>query len=108
MRLGHVVKQQRQTFALTGQFENDVGILRAGRNVARIAAAGSPTGVRLIDVTPFTSEWTWSLGAQYEVGINDTNTITPRFDIASQTGFYAPRVMTPRVSCLRTQSRKRF
>lgn len=53
------------------------------------AAAGGPTGVRMSDIAPFTSKWKWSLGAQYEVGINDTNTITPRFDIASQAGFYA-------------------
>lgn len=55
----------------------------------RIApAAAGVSGVRLSDVTPFTSKWKWSVGAQYEFGINEHNSITPRFDIAYQSGFY--------------------
>lgn len=56
----------------------------------RIApAAAGPTGVRLTDVTPFTSDWKWSIGAQYEARIDDDNAIIPRFDIAHQSGFWA-------------------
>lgn len=52
------------------------------------AAAAGATGVRLTDVTPFTSDWKWSIGAQYEFAVDDNNAIIPRFDIAYQSGFY--------------------
>ena len=49
--------------------------------------AGGPTapaGVQLSMTPPFTPKWKWSLGAQYEFGMNKWGTLTPRLDASFQ------------------------
>lgn len=36
---------------------------------------------------PGIGDWKWSLGAQYEIDLGDTGTLTPRFDIAYTPGY---------------------
>ncbi|RIV88162.1 TonB-dependent receptor [Aurantiacibacter xanthus] len=52
------------------------------------AAASGPQGVKLGDVAPFTSEWKWSIGAQYEAMLPGGSSLTPRFDVTYQSGLY--------------------
>lgn len=53
------------------------------------------SGLAMHHVTPFTPEWKWSLGAQYEFALGDGRTITPRFDVAYQSEIYANPVNNP-------------
>ena len=46
-------------------------------------------GIDLTDVTPFTPEWKWSLGAQYTAYLNDDVSLTPRFDMSYQDEVYS-------------------
>jgi len=78
---------------LEGNFEPVDGLLidaSAGwldfsyRNINPAAA-----GIDLTDVTPFTPEWKWSLGAQYTAYLNDDVSLTPRFDMSYQDEVYS-------------------
>ncbi|MDB5717917.1 MAG: hypothetical protein JWM38_1344 [Sphingomonas bacterium] len=50
------------------------------------SAGGStnPTGPQLNDVPPYTPEWKWSFGVQYEIPLGDAGSLTPRVDAAFQ------------------------
>ncbi|NBC37424.1 TonB-dependent receptor [Novosphingobium sp. FSY-8] len=57
------------------------------KSIAAAAAAGA-NGVRLTDITPYTSPWKWSIGGQYEIELPGGSSLTPRFDVAYQSTFY--------------------
>ena len=55
-------------------------------------SVGGPTninGPQFGDYAPYTPKWKWSFGAQYEVDLGDTGSITPRFDAAHQSDVYS-------------------
>jgi iron complex outermembrane receptor protein len=61
--------------------------------------AGGPTnpaGVQIDMVTPYTPEWKWSIGAQYEVPLGGLGSLTPRLDAARQSLVYGTAVNSPR------------
>jgi iron complex outermembrane receptor protein len=50
-------------------------------------SVGGPTninGPQFGDYAPYTPEWKWSVGIQYEIDLGDVGTLTPRFDAAYQ------------------------
>ena len=56
-------------------------------NVTTTVAVGGTTnlaGPQFGDYAPFTPEWKWSFGIQYEIGLGNAGTLTPRFDAAYQ------------------------
>jgi len=44
----------------------------------------NPTGPQLDGVPPYTPKWKWSAGAQYEIDLGDSGSVTPRIDAAYQ------------------------
>lgn len=57
------------------------------QNVTTTVAVGGPTnlnGPQFGDYAPYTPEWKWSFGIQYEVDLGDSGSLTPRFDAAYQ------------------------
>ena len=63
--------------------------------------AGGPTnpgGVQIDMVPPYTPEWKWSIGAQYEFALDDLGTLTPRIDASYQSQIYGTAINTPRTS----------
>ena len=50
-------------------------------------AAGVP--VALDDIAPYTPEWKFSAGAQYEIPVGNVGTLTPRVDVAYQSESYS-------------------
>jgi iron complex outermembrane receptor protein len=54
-------------------------------------SVGGPTninGPQFGDYAPYTPEWKWSIGAQYEVALGDAGSLTPRLDAAYQSDIY--------------------
>jgi iron complex outermembrane receptor protein len=52
---------------------------------------GGPTninGPQFGDYAPYTPEWKWSLGAQYEIDLGEAGSLTPRVDAAYQGTVY--------------------
>ena len=61
-------------------------------------AAGGPTnplGPQLDDVTPYTPKWKWSIGVQYEIGLGDAGSLTPRFDASYQSTVFSNPTNAP-------------
>ncbi|HWW66144.1 MAG TPA: TonB-dependent receptor [Sphingomonadaceae bacterium] len=61
------------------------------------AAGGpsNPAGPQLDDVTPYTPKWKWSIGVQYEIGLGDGGSLTPRFDASYQSTIYSNPTNSP-------------
>ncbi|WP_160745978.1 TonB-dependent receptor [Croceibacterium soli] len=60
--------------------------------------AGGPTnpgGVQLGMRAPYTPEWKWSVGAQYEILLGGAGSLTPRFDAAYQSDVWGTAVNVP-------------
>ncbi len=58
---------------------------------ATTVAVGGPTnlnGPQYGDYAPYTPKWKWSVGAQYEIDLGDTGSLTPRYDMAYQSKIY--------------------
>lgn len=53
------------------------------------------TGVLDTFVSPYTPKWKWAAGIQYEAGLRDGSTLTPRFDISYQSEIYTIAVNRP-------------
>ena len=53
------------------------------------------TSVALANVAPYTNDWKWSLGAQYEIGLPGGSSLTPRFDLAYQSEFFVTGSNSP-------------
>jgi len=54
-------------------------------------AVGGPTnlnGPQYGDYAPFTPKWKWSIGAQYEIELGDSGSLTPRLDASYQSKIY--------------------
>jgi iron complex outermembrane receptor protein len=54
-------------------------------------SVGGPTninGPQFGNYAPYTPEWKWSLGAQYEIELGDAGSVTPRLDAAYQSDIY--------------------
>ncbi|HWW66048.1 MAG TPA: TonB-dependent receptor [Sphingomonadaceae bacterium] len=45
---------------------------------------GRPNGPQYGDVPPYVPAWKWSIGAQYEVDLGNTGSLTPRIDVSYQ------------------------
>jgi len=56
---------------------------------------GNPSGPQLDDVAPYTPEWKWSVGFQYEIALGAAGSLTPRFDVAYQSSAYANPANNP-------------
>ncbi len=56
----------------------------------------NPSGVQLDMVSPYTPEWKWSVGAQYEVALGEIGSLTPRLDAAYQSSVYGTAVNSAR------------
>ena len=52
----------------------------------RLNAAVS--NVALTNVAPFTNDWKWSAGVQYQADLPNGSTLTPRVDVAYQSAFF--------------------
>ncbi|MDB5662956.1 MAG: TonB-dependent receptor-like protein, partial [Sphingomonas bacterium] len=55
-------------------------------------SVGGPTninGPQFGDYAPYTPKWKWSIGTQYEIGLGDAGSLTPRLDVAFQGDVYA-------------------
>ena len=48
----------------------------------------NPAGPQFGDYPPYTPEWKWSIGVQYEVEMGNAGSITPRIDAAYQSDTY--------------------
>jgi iron complex outermembrane receptor protein len=48
--------------------------------------------IQLGYITPFTPEWKWSVGAQYEFELGSDRTLTPRFDASYQSETYSAAI----------------
>ena len=55
----------------------------------------STTGVTLGMITPYTPKSKASLGAQYEFGIGDKGTLSPRLDVAYQASYFTAAINDP-------------
>jgi iron complex outermembrane receptor protein len=53
------------------------------------------TGVPENGISPFTPEWKWSFGIQYEFSLGNAGTLTPRFDASYQDDIYANSINSP-------------
>ncbi len=49
-----------------------------------LSVAALASGLTLNTKRPFTPEWKWNIGAQYEANLGSFGTLTPRFDISFQ------------------------
>ncbi len=56
-------------------------------------AAGS--GISLSAVSPYTPQWKWNAGIQYDIDMGRLGTLTPHFDINYQASFYTNPTNTP-------------
>jgi len=54
----------------------------------------NPAGVQLDYVPPFTPEWKWSAGIQYEILMGDAGSLTPRVDASFQDDIFTNAVNT--------------
>jgi iron complex outermembrane receptor protein len=63
--------------------------------LARFGPTGAEIGVRPGMITPFTPEWKWSAGIQYEWDLAGLGTFTPRVDANYQDELYANAVNAP-------------
>jgi iron complex outermembrane receptor protein len=54
--------------------------------------AGGPAGVQLNMKSPYTPEWKWSVGAQYEIPLSGIGSITPRIDASYQSHVWGTSV----------------
>jgi iron complex outermembrane recepter protein len=50
------------------------------------------TGISLDFVSPNTPKWKWAIGAQYEIDLGSTGSLTPRVDVAYQSDIYTNAV----------------
>jgi iron complex outermembrane receptor protein len=65
------------------------GVNAAG--VTQTVAVGGPTnlnGPQFGDYAPYTPKWKWSVGAQYEIDLGNTGSLTPRLDASYQSKIY--------------------
>jgi len=46
-------------------------------------------------VAPFSPDWKWSLGAQYEIDLGNVGSVTPRIDVSYQSALYTDPVNAP-------------
>jgi iron complex outermembrane receptor protein len=53
-----------------------------------LSAAALASGLTLNTQRPFTPEWKWNIGVQYEGHLGDLGTLTPRFDISFQDNMF--------------------
>jgi iron complex outermembrane recepter protein len=57
--------------------------------------AGNPGGPQLDDTTPYTPDWKWSLGVQYEIDLGGSGYLTPRIDAAYEADVYSNPANAP-------------
>jgi iron complex outermembrane receptor protein len=55
----------------------------------------SPGGVQIGMVAPYTPEWKWAVGVQYEIGLGNSGSLTPRFDASYQSEMWSNAVNGP-------------
>jgi iron complex outermembrane receptor protein len=55
----------------------------------------SPRGVQLGMVPPYTPEWKWAVGIQYEIDLGNSGSITPRADANYQSDIFSNAVNGP-------------
>jgi iron complex outermembrane receptor protein len=65
---------------------------------ATTVSVGGPTnlnGPQFGDYAPFTPKWKWSVGAQYEIDLGTSGSLTPRFDATYQSTVYTVSANRP-------------
>lgn len=74
-----------------GTYSSTTTPVGGGAPVTTTVAVGGPTnlnGPQFGDYAPYTPEWKWSFGIQYEIDMGDSGSLTPRFDAAYQGRIY--------------------
>ena len=61
----------------------------------KISAAAQTSGIALDMRAPFTPEWQYSIGAQYEFSLGQWGTFTPRLDLSYQDSFFTSAINRP-------------
>ena len=64
------------------------GTFTAGTTTVAVGGPTNLNGPQFGDYAPYTPEWKWSLGAQYEFSLGNAGTLTPRIDAAYQSKVY--------------------
>jgi len=64
------------------------GSYSAGSTTVSVGGPTNLNGPQFGDYAPFTPEWKWSIGAQYEIALGNAGSLTPRIDAAYQSKIY--------------------
>ena len=71
------------------------GTYTAGTSTVAVGGPTNLNGPQFGDYAPFTPEWKWSFGVQYEADLGTAGTLTPRFDAAYQSKIYTVSANRP-------------
>ena len=64
------------------------GSFTSGTTTVSVGGPTNLAGPQFGDYAPFTPEWKWSFGIQYDIDLGNAGTLTPRFDAAYQGDIY--------------------
>ena len=53
------------------------------------------TGISINGITPYTPNWKWNFGVQYEIQAGDAGTVTPRLDVSYQSDTFTSPLNQP-------------
>ena len=65
------------------------GTFTSGTTTVSVGGPTNINGPQFGDYAPYTPEWKWSFGVQYEADLGGSGSITPRFDAAYQSDIYS-------------------
>jgi iron complex outermembrane receptor protein len=65
------------------------GTYTSGTTTVSVGGPTNINGPQFGNYAPYTPKWKWSFGAQYEVDLGNSGSITPRFDAAYQSDIYS-------------------
>lgn len=71
------------------------GTFTSGVTTVAVGGTTNLNGPQFGDYAPFTPEWKWSFGIQYDVDLANSGTLTPRFDAAYQGDIYTNAANRP-------------
>ena len=71
------------------------GTFTSGVTTVAVGGTTNLNGPQFGDYAPFTPEWKWSFGIQYDVDLGNSGTLTPRFDAAYQGDIYTNAANRP-------------
>jgi iron complex outermembrane receptor protein len=81
------------SFNPIGALSIDASIAYLDFQYTSISVAGASSGITLSMRAPFTPEWQYSVGVQYEIPLGENSgTLTPRFDLSYQDDFFTTAI----------------